>query len=449
MAPKARSWQQRGVRWGTAPCRSGRTLLATIWAAMIWLSPAVAPAAADGASPASGKGASSYLLGTTQIPDPLCPLSHASPAAGHIRVRSAVVTVADPLETRLGRAFDLQIAALIRAFHARGFVLDGYALTWKLSLTQSADGGGLIPKDGTGDFAGQQRARPSVLVFRKDLWREPPASEPPGANGRAGLPLAETGAEYFLTFLVGDSPTSGVHPSAFRTAATCAALLSGSVDAKRLFLPCTGEQGALAAATDAKLEVIGPAFSGSMDSVALELGSMLAEAPGLGVDLISPSASVKSNERVPEWTETIAGRRAKVTYNSLAASLEDQLMALADFRACRGISGTVTILAEESAFGHGVDELLKLGPGDVRADPRDRAQAAWADLVDNARVANFPQNIAAIRSEHSSIERDRSESLRKALQAQSRLLELDLSGIGETVDRPPAYQRELAPGPTS
>jgi hypothetical protein len=424
----------------------GRLLGATICAALLGFSPAAAPAETDNSgTPEAPKGAAAYLLATPQIPDPLRPLAHAIPAAGRIRVRSAVVTVPDPLETRLGRAFDLQVAALIRAFHSKDYVLDGYALNWNLRLAQSEDRDGGLPPDGTLTRFVQPRAVPSVLVFRRDLWRKWKATR--GAD--------EAGAEYFVPFLVGDSPTAGVPPAAFRTAAICAALLSGRAGADRLSAPCIGTKGALAKAEGAGIDVLGPAFSGSMDSVAIVLGRLLAEAPGLRIALRSPSASVKSNAHVPEWIASIAGHpgNVTVTYHPFADSLEQQLRALAVFRADHGISGTVAILAEDSTFGHGVDELIRPNESGCRAGhdgdkpgPVDSAAhpTPWDDFVCHVRVANFPQNIAVIRAEHSRLARERSASLRKALNTQSELLELDLSGMREAVDRPPAYQASLS-----
>ena len=70
--------------------------------------------------------------------------------------------------------------------------------------------------------------------------------------------------------------------------------------------------------------------------------------------------------------------------------------------------------------------------------------AAWPAFLKRARVTGFPQNIAAIRGEHSRIDKKQSESRRDLLKVQNRLLELDLSGIDLVTDRPPAYRRLLS-----
>jgi hypothetical protein len=61
------------------------------------------------------------VLSTPQVVDLQYPLTHVRSASGHIAVRSAVVTVADPLEKHLGRAFDIQLSSLIRAFQTKDY----------------------------------------------------------------------------------------------------------------------------------------------------------------------------------------------------------------------------------------------------------------------------------------------------------------------------------------
>jgi len=246
-------------------------------AAVAWLL-SVGAAVASNPSAVDANGGD-YLLSTPQIVDPLHPLAHAQSASEQIRVRTAVVTVADPLETHLGRAFDSQVSALIGAFHSKDYVLDGFALTWNLSAA-SAQLAGNIPNDGTATFPKHHRKTPSVLVFRKDDWR---------------TDRSAAGSRYFVVYLVGESPTFGVHPQAFRSAAQCAALLANSVGDQTLLRPCNGDTDSPSFLT---LEVIGPSFSGSMDSVALVLGPLLKKNQRMTVELQSPSATVETNQQI-------------------------------------------------------------------------------------------------------------------------------------------------------
>ncbi len=403
-----------------------------------------------------------YLLATPQIADPRLPLAHVASAAAYTKVLTAVVTVADPLETQLGRSFDIQLAALTRAFHAQDFVLDAFALTWDLGLAEPLQRGQRLPADGTASFAAQQRSVPSVLVFRKDLWRTDQgprhrerdreasaASLVPSPDPSPRADPSAMGSEYFVVFLVGESPTFGVHPNAFQTAITCAVLLQGQLSREAFAQPCSAGADARLATLSQQwaqpLDVIGPTFSGSMDSVASGLAALLRKAPGLDVRLTSPSATVNSNARVTDWVQQLAKGSSRVDYHALSYTLDEQLKALARYAEQRGIDGKVVILAEESTFGRGVvPATIK----DAEPSAGDQAQLIasdeWNEFIDRIRVTSFTQNIAAIRAEHARLDRQASETLRQLLSARGELLELDISGIDEITDRPPAYHRALS-----
>jgi hypothetical protein len=401
-----------------------------------------------------------FLRSTPQIEDPLRPLSSAAIAAEHLTVHAAVVGVADPLETQLGRAFDIQLASLIRAFHSRDYVLDGFALTWNAGLASELRKGGRLPGDSTAGFEDDQRSRPSVLLFRKDLWRsghEPGTDSPP-----------TPGVEYVVLFLVGESPTFGLQPEAFLKAAKCAAALNNpSADEATppgnrlsqgaLRIPCTDLfNRKVDTAGVWTLDVVGPSFSGSMESLATSLGSMFETTrhacvqPDLKIDstctprrlevnVLSPSASVKSNAHVADWAKTLSGNAARIEYRTLAASLEQQLVALCQLQAIdkdddKGDPRRIVILAEESSFGRGVTELLE----------KSEALQEIEGCTDRIQVRNFPQNISAIRGEQVRREAQSNAGVEKLLPSRGRLLPLDLTEVGESVDRPPAYHRLLS-----
>ena len=188
----------------------------------------LAGASAALARPDAEQSYKGYLLSTPQIPHPLRPLAEVDIPPGEMEISAAVVTVADPLETHLARMFDMQIASLIRAFHARSYVLDGFAFTWEQDGGDGRDQGKHKPdEDAKSDEDGNkgtldQRDMPSVLLFRKDLWREGKSDGNPNVR-------------YVVLFLVGESPTFGVPPRAFRRAAACAAALNDKgAEASRL-----------------------------------------------------------------------------------------------------------------------------------------------------------------------------------------------------------------------
>lgn len=376
-----------------------------------------------------------YLLSTPQIPKPMRPLEHARPAAGRLIVRTAVVSVADPLETHLGRAFDIQLSSMTRAFHAKGYVVDGFAFTWNPKFASGWKEGKRLPEKGTQDFGSQHRHWPSVLLFRKDAWR--------GPGG---------GVEYFVVFLVGESPTFGLQRPAFRKAARCAAALDDpdgdrlsrddlAANCYQLFTSMAQRR------RQSTLNVIGPSFSGSMESLALALGDLFRRSEThdprhrLNVDVASPSASVTSNRNVTRWAKSLSQAAGRIEYRTLAWSLEDQLGALCEYVHQRfgNDREPIVLLAEESTFGQGVSALLE---GWKRQGTE--ASATWQACARRVRVTQFPQNVSAVRGEHSLIAQEKGRAWRDLLKSRSKLLELDLSGVDESTDRPPTYHRGLS-----
>lgn len=389
-----------------------------------------------------GSSASDYTLSTTQIPDPLYPLKRAQFAAEGIDVRSIVVTVADPLETHLGRVFDSQVSALISAFNVNDYVLDGFALTWRLPGYSTSQDPAMnnddhvvskLVKMGTASYTEEHRRRPSALVFRKDHWRTPELS-------------STNKTEYFVVFLVGESPTSGIHGEAFHSAVICATRLEKS-SVQYAEGPCNIPLNNSTPFTP-PLYVIGPAFSGSISSIVLELSNLKKDLSGLKVKLLSPTATVNSNTLFDKWiNEFDQPSNSFIAYESMAIRLSDQLEVLSDFITQHAIKQNrngdlrTVVLAEESTFGRSVTEIVnekrKLTEKACEHDP-------YCDFYKNLTVKNFPQNIAAIRAERYLIDNQVKSLRRDQLKAKSQLLEFDLSGLDPFTDRPPSYRRAIS-----
>lgn len=428
--------------------RIGAALLALAWLPQVQSAAAdVAPAAAKSApAPAATAtvNASDYYLNVARLDHPLRPFEHL-PEKAPIRVHAAVMTVPDPVETRLGRSFDIEMAALTSAFQASGYVLDGFAFTWA-PRELDEDGNQKLSRDR------KERALPSVMLFRKDDWR----SCGPDRVTATGF----CGSTYFVLFVVGETPRSGVHPLAFAAAARCAIALDdagrgGAVahpgDFNRAdcnVLP-TGDlaTGTATSTCTRRLNVIGPAFSGSMESMAAALSRaasdtadatcgrgaapIKAAANVLDIHLLSPSASIKSNDgvRYHEYLRAAATGdvTVKLQYASLAYSVSEQMRRVLDYLKKR-IHGNskVVIFSEESSFGLGATSV------------------ATEHSKDDIKLVSvqFPPNIASIRAEHVRLRQARDKQRRQILP--ERLLELDLTGVDQGIDQPPIYQPSLS-----
>lgn len=456
-------------RSGFAKCRAMLGLTALLG---IEVSLASGPAV----EPLDAKSYKGYLLSAPQIEDTLRPLQYTVPSRERRQIHAATVSVADPIETHLARMFDIQVASLLRAFHSRGYVLDAYAFPWNPDLAGRADQGKRIPKDGSRSFGASQRSMPGVLVFRNDQWRIPFNSK-------------FFGVSYVILFLVGESPTFGVQPIAFATALQCAAALNTfeenpdvesaedvvNEDCTALFRQRFARSDTAEVSSDSEdtkednkmptLEIVGPTFSGSMQSLVLAVSS-IPELVGHHIEITSPSATVKSNEHVVAWANLLLSsetRKSVISYNRLAATLDDQLLAL-----CRDIpvvdeeQGNIVVLAEESTFGRGVSDLMMVWESselqncctsensarnpETQPEPpacKNSDACIKSNCASRIRVMQFPQNIAAIRAERSVLSQQESANLKRLTRASGKLLELDLSKMDETTDRPPPYSRAL------
>jgi hypothetical protein len=474
-----------GVRWSKGSLRhvAQWLLLATLigatpatWAKAPGESSAVAAVASSVPPPAVSS--SSYFVAASELAHPLRPFEHL-PNNAAINVHAAVVTMPDPVETRLGRSFDTELTALVGAFQAKEYVLDGFAFTWR---PRSPDG-----KSTANDTDASRRTLPSVMLFRKDNWRS--------CKSETDTQGDSDGCEstYYALFLVGETPSFGIHPESFMRAARCAMALDSSNRQEKNSLPEALNQvdcdriawkaptKGVTWSCDANLAVIGPSFSGAMESMASALSKVATQARGHATDaatdaakganakdkvasnsapeatgarcqgighlnilLRSPSASVDSNDQIVQNAYLSELEPfVSLTYTPLAYSVGDQLKRVKRYLESRiHDDEKVVILSEESSFGLGASKLaIPLSSPSPPSSPSPSSSSAEKPQVQFISV-QFPPNIAAIRSEHVQLKQEESKQRRSMLP--ERLLELDLTGVETGVDQPPTYQASLS-----
>lgn len=404
-----------------------------------------------------------YFMTTAQLPNPLRPFEHL-PDNARINVRAAVMTIADPLETRLGRTFDVELGAVMSAFQASGYVLDGFAFTWQPGKSTK--------DDEYAEPSAHTRDTPSVLLLRHDDWRE--CAKKDHYQG--------CGSSYFALFLVGETPSSGVHPKAFLRAVKCAVAIDSSnrngsstfqTDLNKADCDVLAEDPTLASIDfrcEQSLNVIGPVFSGSMESLAASLSKAAIAAKGvscsgmkgsktrhLKIGVLSPSASIEDNDEVRyhAYLRSADDDRFNVSldYGSLALSVSCQMAQVEAYLADRidmddsgDAKGRVVVLSEESSFGQGaamyVQKQDQRAPSACKIWGKDGAMVTPPDPHLRLTNVQFPPNIAAIRAEH--VKAQQQETAERRQLFPERLLELDLTGVDKGVDRPPAYQPSLS-----
>jgi hypothetical protein len=448
--------------------------MAGLLAASICVAATPEPAKAGTAVSTVAPASSAYYVATSQLANPLQPFAHL-PAHAAISVRTAVVTLPDPVETRLGRAFDIEMTSLISAFQASGYVLDGFAFSWKPRASDSSG-------DAASSTAESARTMPSVMLFRHDSWRD-------CVDAPAKPAACDT--MYYALFLVGETPSFGIHPEAFKRAARCALALDDVNRTDHVGLPealsrydCDQAEVMRKDAQptvwkcDLNLNVIGPAFSGAMESMAAALNKVAADVKAMActtstapdlvphsrltIRLLTPSASVESNQNIDHHAYLLALDSDAFTidleYRRLAYSVGEQLSRVRRYLRTRLHSDDqVILLSEESSFGQGATASVKKSDatalakksGAMECQPKQKGQVPGAAVpvsdeacLNHIVSVQFPPNIAAIRSEHVKIKQDEDQQRRDLLPG--RLLELDLTGVDKSVDQPPVYQASLS-----
>ena len=177
----------------------------------------------------------------TTVPQPAATSQHgqaAVPLNAGEQVKSVIAILPDPAHTHLGLFFDRSIEALQQGVQAKGFVFDRAVMPWVHSSPNEKS-----------DYASRsdERAKqrqsetfPGLLIFR------------------SGTGVADNAKRNDLFVLVvGETPTAGLNKQQFHNALQLAANY--------------GAPAATSGGTKPKLLILGPTFSGSLESLEAEL----------------------------------------------------------------------------------------------------------------------------------------------------------------------------------
>jgi hypothetical protein len=169
---------------------------------------------------------------------------------------SIIATLPDPIETGLSGTLDDEIDAIQRAAESQGYVLDRFKLPWPTPAERAAKGDDAeiaqsedsepAPDETAHGAKPVQRAEPGLLLFRD-------------GHSRHAL----------VVFLVGETPTSGIHKPALRKALRQACELHNAFASALPRADCANNC--------PPISIMGPAFSGSQDSVEFAIHDWRAE----------------------------------------------------------------------------------------------------------------------------------------------------------------------------
>ena len=253
----------------------------------------------------------------------------------------AIATLPDPLESGLRYQYDRGLEAIIGGIEARGYQRDRFFLPWSRDTQEScAD------------------ELPGVLMFR------PPSGD---AHGASPPPSP------IVVFVLGETPTWGIHRAALYTALNFA------------------RENVEADSAPPTIRIVGPYFSGSAVSLRETIDAWYAERQAdvsLGFRLISGTASHPDNPRRLE-----SGSSPTVTYQT--TTLPDDILEREFYAYLQHVVGAVT--RDGSSILPGVALLSESGTtyGSQRdGDDPDRP------VVRPEVTVRFPLHIAAVRAQY-------------------------------------------------
>jgi hypothetical protein len=237
-----------------------------------------------------------------------------------------IATVPDPYDSHLDLSYDLYVESLRRAFENSGYVMDRFWIPGRDAT--SKDSAGTVP---------QREIHPGVILFREHRAD----TIPPRLQ---------------LLYLVGETPTSGIHKKALENALRERSLLDRAH----------------------MIRIVGPSFSGSALSLRRTLAGWLTAHEADSVRVISGSATS------PAVASQL--RLARVTY---AATLHDDAVMMSVLRtiALERLGIRSIAFLHESTTGY----------GRTAADSSSSTGASPSDPT--VLVIPFPLNISNLRSQ--------------------------------------------------
>jgi hypothetical protein len=331
---------------------------------------AAAPAAPSTPAPPSGNDAPALVarvLGQERQSWAQCRSCPREPP----QVRVLLATLPDPRDSHLPHDFDRYLDSIRRAGEAAEYVLVDFHLPWRESAAEAARAGADGPA---------YRRAPGVLVFRSPIS----AARPKG--------------ELLVVWLVGETPTTGVQRLALRAAfeqmcAVCDALPRRPPSCDRV-------------------PVLGPSFSGSIESLRAELHRQGLADPRLRFRIVSGSATAVDVKALVEHLTGGSSFHATVVPDAIT------LPAMIEHLVNLGVAPErIALLVEgNTSYGQGA--------------------ASWARRV---RLVPFPSQIGRLRRAYEQEPRP-ADGRAAAWDASPRLRRLVLGGDDtQAIDVPPVF----------
>jgi len=342
------------------------------------------------------------------------PIAKKYPEATSISM--AIAIVPDPLVPRYRRPYDLSIKAIELGMLKDNFVLDRYSFPWSQELEQDAALGesaastGAAPPAAAGAAASSAAGADAdaaihgafgLMIFLCDSWRGDACGFPQFGKSPEQVKTPDKNTHLRALYIVTDTATQGVAMAQLRNAigkirTQLARPAEGAPNTSLLAYP---EKSCPRVGPNLNLVILGPDFSGAMDSVGTAVTG-----PGFGdlnICLISSGTTDTTNARIRNRYDNVYFRPLSLPDNSKISHIAEWARQ-AGFEFDQGIPAakirrrrSVAILAEASTFGYGV---CSAPTSDKNETPdQRRASAVTRQFCDFANIVYFPATIADIR----------------------------------------------------
>jgi len=273
-----------------------------------------------------------------------------------------IATLADPVHTNLELYFDRGIEAIMRAAGESGYDFDRYWLPWSSEA---------LPEEpncywrGLRDQTTEEKEQmPGLLLFRKP---KPPEQPGKAANGKSEPP------RLLFVFLVAETPTSGIEKDQFVNAVSYIQDIRSKVNAS---------------ASEA-IPVLGPTFSGSVDSLILAV-NVARQRVGAPLRFRVSSGSITNSDAVDRLrTELGCDRNRPCT--EAGTTVANDCAALTGFNGFLQSQGTqlgeVALISEDgTAYG-------EVSQPNHKGDQQSAAQCRPPEFLE----LHFPRKMASLR----------------------------------------------------
>lgn len=300
-------------------------------------------------------------------------------------VQFVIAILPDPVHTRLGLFFDRSAEALQQAAQTKGYVFDRAIMPW--DRAQHPEPSDLKARREDRDEQTQRESYPGLMIFRRsekpasksekpDVASDSRAVSPPSPQGKV-LPKGP-----LFVLVVGETPTAGLNKTQFRNTLKIIREIRGT--------PVT------AAAAQQPLLILGPSFSGSLESLGTELER--SDAQGIFSEKFIYSGTVTATDSMRWFQQGLSSGSYFASFQENDEYARDEFLQFASDRGY--LPYEVAILSEdETVFGaavrsngHGPAKSARTQPAGVQN------QNGGHRLDQNVLNLHFPREISYFRA---------------------------------------------------